>query len=659
MELQKKGLLEQVLSVIMNVFIVFFGIILLITIYNSIQTKVLKKSYADFFGYSVFEVQTGSMEDTINPGDWIIVKKQKKFNLNDIVTYKQNNDFITHRIIESYNGTFVTKGDANNTKDDPIDETQIVGKVVKILANFGILKKTIFNPIVILVVIANIFIITRLLKNNGKKGKSEVTSLNVSIPKIKVEKLKEKIKNSTKPKIKKEKKKEKILEEKVDIKEEPKIEEINLEEAFSDIEETSQFIPVDISEIDDTLLEIADNEMKEKEQEKVKKEEKIKEEKIPTKINTELFESNKLKKSKNVIDKIISIKVEELNEIFNLIVENRKLSVNEPSIKNTLMSSYIDCRYYNYYGFEEYNSIKNSLSKIENYLKDIGEKIKFNYKGTDLKYSEKVDKLLLVFILISKLEYAKDTISDLKAKTEYYRKEFNTYMKYSSIEINNLNTVISDVMKVQRNYIGINEYFYKKIESPIFNLSLNKLTRMKNTYGAVVEHNISFSKVYSDYIIDKTYNEGTIAEDKVIILLTMLSAHVSKDMLKGVFNNKYLLSLPNSILTKEKKLDRVFKLIDDEYAKENIIFLLDIKEFIKKDILIKKKVKDGYKFAVVISDEVEINKKDYKTLLLSEYIFVDKKIDNAVEMLSELTGDLMEKVVYENILNKVGSFGDE
>ena len=166
------------------------------------------------------------------------------------------------------------------------------------------------------------------------------------------------------------------------------------------------------------------------------------------------------------------------------------------------MSSYIDCRYYNYYGFEEYNSIKNSLSKIENYLKDIGEKIKFNYKGTDLKYSEKVDKLLLVFILISKLEYAKDTISDLKAKTEYYRKEFNTYMKDSSIEINNLNTVISDVMKVQRNYIGINEYFYKKIESPIFNLSLNKLTRMKNTYGAVVEHNISFSKVYSDYIID-------------------------------------------------------------------------------------------------------------------------------------------------------------
>ena len=668
MESKKKGLTQSILNIALNVFIIFFGIILLITIYNSIQTKVLKKSYSDFFGYSIFEVQTGSMADAINAGDWIIVKKQKKFKLNDIVTYKQNNEFITHRIIEAYNGTFVTKGDANNTKDEPIDERQIVGKVVKILSNFGILKKTIFNPIVILVIIANIFIISKLLKNkeNTKdEVNDKVTSINIDIPKVNVDKLKEKIKINQKKKEKKKIEKPVIKEEEIKNDNEEEIdtikednEQVELKEEVIN-EEVSQFIPVDITEIDDTLLEIADNEMKEKQEEdKKKKEEVIKEEKIPTKINAEIFESNKLKKAKNVIDKIITIKVEELNEIFNTIYTN-KLTVNEPSIKNTLMSSYIDSRYYNYYGFEEYEYLKNSSTKIENYLKDISEKIKFNYNGTDTKYNDKVNTILNIFILINRIEYARETITDLKAKTEYYKKEFNTYMKNNKIEINNVSTIISDIMKVQRNYIGIREYFYKKLESPMFNLSLNKLSRIKNAYGVMLEHSISFSKIYSDYIIDKTYNEGTIAEDKIVILLTMLDAIISKDMLKGTFNKKYLVNMPNSLLTKEKKIERTLKLVEDEYAKENVIFLVDIKDFVSKDILIKKKVKAGYKFAVIISEEYPIDKKDFKSLLSATYIFVDKGIDNAASMLENLEVDLMEKVVYENILDKVGSFGEE
>ena len=664
MELQKRILVEKILNIALNIFIVFFGIILLISIYNTFQTRILKKSYADFFGYSIFEVQTGSMADAINAGDWIVVKKQKKFDLNDIVTYKLNGEFITHRIIESYNGTFVTKGDANNTKDDPIDEGQIVGKVVKILSNFGILKKTIFNPIVILIIIVNIFIISKLLKSKDTSKKSNITSINVNIPKVNVDRLKEKIRNSRKKleSLKKEKNivKEETEEAKNEIVNEVIAEEKVIDESVENIEDVSHFIPVDITEIDDTLLEIADNEMKEKqeEQNKKKEEKEIKEEKIPTKINTEIFESNKLKKAKNVIDKVITIKVEELNELFNTIYPN-KLSVNEPSIKNTLMGSYIDSKYYNYYGFEEYEYLKNSSTKIENYLKDICEKLKFNYKGTDTKYSEKANVILNIFILINRLEHANVTITDLKAKTEYYKKEFNTYMKNSNLEFSNINDIISNIMKIQRNYIGIRDYFYKKLESPMFNLSLNKLTRLKNSYGVLLDHNIAFNKIYSDYIIDKTYNEGTIAEDKIVILLTMLSAVVSKDMLKGDFNKKYLVGIPNTLLSKEKKIERTLKLIEDEYAKENIIFLVDINDFISKDILIKKKIKAGYKFAVVISDEFEINKKDYNTLLSATYIFVDKRVDNAVEMLNDFTVDLMEKVVYENILTKVGSFGEE
>lgn len=655
MKSQRK-LIEKVINMLLNIFIGLFGIVLLISIYNTVQTKIMKKSYADFFGYSVFEVQTGSMADTINPGDWIIVKKQKKFGLNDIVTYKQDGEFITHRIIESYNGTFVTKGDANNTKDDPIDESQIVGKVTKILADFGILKKTIFNPLVILIIIFNIFIISTLLKKDNKKKPVKPKSLNIKLPKIKVDKLKKKITESKKKK--EEKRKVEVIKEEIvknEIKEVIEKDDSSLEDA----EELSKFIPVDISEIDDTLLEIANTEIKEEPviEKVVSKEEN--EDKIPTKINLELFESSKIKKSKNIIDKVITIKIEELNELFSIINDEHKMQVNEASIKNLIMSSYIDCRYYNYYGIEEYNTIKNSASKIEKYLKDIASKLVSNYKGTDSKYSEKVERILPIFILISRLETAKDSITDSKAKNEYYKKEIASYSKTNDIKLSNEKSIISNIIKVQRNYIGIFEYLYKKLESPMFNLSINKLAKLKNSYGVVLEHNINFNKVYSDYIIDKTYNEGVIAEDRVIVELTMLSARISKDMLKGNFGCTYLLNMPSTLLSKSKKLEKALKIIDNEYAKDNIIFLVSVDDFISHRLLINKKIKDGYNWSVVIDGNNEIDSKSLKTLLSAEYIFVDKKIDNAVRVISDFTADLMEKVIYENIIDKVGSFGDE
>ena len=81
-----KKIVEKIINVILDIAIFIFGIILLISIYNNVQTKILKNSYSSFFGYTVFGVQTGSMADEINAGDWIIVKGSKNYKLNDVVT---------------------------------------------------------------------------------------------------------------------------------------------------------------------------------------------------------------------------------------------------------------------------------------------------------------------------------------------------------------------------------------------------------------------------------------------------------------------------------------------------------------------------------------------------------------------------------------------
>ena len=115
---------EKIVSIILDILIVIFGFILLIFIYKNIQTKIMGNDYTSLFGYSTFEVETGSMEgneeDSISTGDWVVVKYTNNIQLGDIITFQKDGAFITHRVIEEYNGTYITKGDANNAKDDPV-----------------------------------------------------------------------------------------------------------------------------------------------------------------------------------------------------------------------------------------------------------------------------------------------------------------------------------------------------------------------------------------------------------------------------------------------------------------------------------------------------------------------------------------------------------
>lgn len=81
----------------------------------------------------IYEVETGSMEQGIHAGDYVMIFKKEKYVVGDIVTYKKDNYYITHRIIKSIDGNrVITKGDANNIEDEEININAIVGKVILI-----------------------------------------------------------------------------------------------------------------------------------------------------------------------------------------------------------------------------------------------------------------------------------------------------------------------------------------------------------------------------------------------------------------------------------------------------------------------------------------------------------------------------------------------
>ena len=105
-----------------------YVILIFLIIFNFFSIKMVP-----FFGFQAFRVGSGSMEPKIKKNDFIIIHKQKEYEIGDIVTFykKDTNEYITHRIIEIEDEKIITKGDANNTTDlNPIATDDILGKML-------------------------------------------------------------------------------------------------------------------------------------------------------------------------------------------------------------------------------------------------------------------------------------------------------------------------------------------------------------------------------------------------------------------------------------------------------------------------------------------------------------------------------------------------
>lgn len=157
-------------KILSNLIIFILGIIAILVIWASIQLNVQNKEYIDIFGYSIFSTETGSMYPTINVGDIVIVKLDEPVQEQDIVTYKQEKSFITHRIIKKEGNSIIAKGDNNNTQDEMINENDVIGKVVYIINNVEVWKKVFTDIRVIIPVCITLvlFVLISILKEGEK-----------------------------------------------------------------------------------------------------------------------------------------------------------------------------------------------------------------------------------------------------------------------------------------------------------------------------------------------------------------------------------------------------------------------------------------------------------------------------------------------------------
>lgn len=182
-------------EVFSSVVIVIAIVIIVFTLTYLFQIKIQNKLYANIFGYTILQVKSGSMGKEILIGDLVVVQVLNNSNSsnnnsnsnnsnnkdvaktsptedstalktkqttehiknniakNDVITFEKENFLITHRVLELNEDNLVTKGDANNTEDKPIEYTDVIGKVVNIIPNIAVWEqvfseKTVIIPLV-------------------------------------------------------------------------------------------------------------------------------------------------------------------------------------------------------------------------------------------------------------------------------------------------------------------------------------------------------------------------------------------------------------------------------------------------------------------------------------------------------------------------------
>lgn len=137
------------------------------------------------FGTGFGVVLSGSMEPALSVGDLIIVRPAGTYGVGDIVVYQTGDSLVVHRVVETGDGYIVTRGDANNTDDDPVSTESIKGRVVLAIPHLGdVLNFLRTGPGIVLVVGLLIFLIWRSKENERADDERDIEEIKAEIARL-------------------------------------------------------------------------------------------------------------------------------------------------------------------------------------------------------------------------------------------------------------------------------------------------------------------------------------------------------------------------------------------------------------------------------------------------------------------------------------------
>ena len=124
------------------------------------------------------------------------------------------------------------------------------------------------------------------------------------------------------------------------------------------------------------------------------------------------------------------------------------------------------------------------------------------------------------------------------------------------------------------------------------------------------------------------------------------------------YSPKYFVYLPESLYSKDRKIDKIAAILDNEYSKSHVYFVTKASNMLNNKDDIKRLRKRGYSFACVLDKRIKLKDDDMGYFYMNDYYFVDSKDDQS-DICRGLPRDITDRIIVDSINKRVGDYGDE
>ena len=303
----------------------------------------------------------------------------------------------------------------------------------------------------------------------------------------------------------------------------------------------------------------------------------------------------------NIVSKYISFLKREYLNLFNIVFHTRY----QKKICEPFLDIYIGVRYYNE---TDFHNIKDFVARINKELVTVYEKLKIDNDEELLKD---------IVALFAYIVYFDDVYKDTDISIESL---INNLLNDKNIKISKNPNLKELLLNWYKSLEENKKKFNNSLESKEFVLNTKKVST--KIWELKLDHNIKISNLYSEYAINKAYNSVIVDEDKEFIIAIMASSEVLNNAIKLDFTKSYVFELVTSIIEKEKKLKRLFSVIDNPLTKKYISVKITYEDYLKYKNILDSYIVDGFSFSVVLDSKFEGN---IRSLVLFSSIYITKE----------------------------------
>lgn len=320
---------------------------------------------------------------------------------------------------------------------------------------------------------------------------------------------------------------------------------------------------------------------------------------------------------KNLMDVYINFTVKKIKKYMKKIFGSH---YNE-AVVDEYLKTYINARYYNATLSDKpakafYARIVNELKYKEKILQ---EKMNDLEDENIIRYTRQIFDYVLFFDNVRKVENNKDvnTIKQIVSEIANMREKWFKVKNAADFEEKLYQEINSDMIN--------KDVFLDNFDNSDFALKIRNHQDVEDLYYVKIENKIKMPIQYSQYAVDKVFSTGIIAEDKLKIEYILLSVMAIRDILNGNFSDTYIAEFNAALFKKQKKLEGLLSLIENQALQEKINLSIMYQDYIKHRNEVLSFVNQGYNFVIILDGSVK-SVTDVEKLKMFKRVILPKNV---------------------------------